>query len=908
MKKNGMISRLAILLIAAAVAVCGELVLDHFVYYHYEEEVLDTSTCALFPDQTPEYYNCEYTGGKLVQSAKDPQMVWTLTEDRALADMTIRFRKPLAQPCNIQVYFDADGNGFSEINSRTVTTSGRVMEVTIPLERKVYRALRVDIGGNVPLASISCDAFTIALHRVPGAFRLNVCLLMFTALACVMLLARMYLKNDGMRDAFNAYGAFLASDLIWALLISTATAIYFSLYYHVPGIHSAEDALRWILSPFWPVQIATFLILYGGMHLSRLRHFDLGGWLYRNRWRIGLFLFALCVMLDLNISSVHEWGGYLANPDNSGLVLGNSRLIRTDEWAKLIGITKALSYEHYPVFSNLIRATSTENVLIVGHIAWDISALFRPFTWGFLLFNSVSFGLSFQHFGQIIAFLLLAFDFFMLVCRNRKLSLAFACMVFFSPFVQWWTSFELLLDSFALLLLAHKYLTSESVKSKLLCAVGVIVFAGNFAMVMYPAWQVPIAYFLLAGLIWIIVSCHRNIRLRAKIDVPIIAGSILFVVACGAFIVLRSASAIHDMVNTVYPGTVRVSSPFPFNFINLNYLNMFSPYTEKYTVGPNLSEAANFFAFFPVGMAMCVYAMIRNRKADALAIIMMALSGFYALFSFVNVPDFLRKITFMYFSMSARIVSWFSFTQLILFFRGVALLKKGAKWHVSAAFSALFVAYVIYRIHGESIIAGQARLLAFIAAILFIIAFTGMRAGKDERAMRAFSSIMVFFALFTGGTVNPIQVGMPEIEKSLIVKEIEAIVAEDPSGKWLVEGLGFPYGMTPLLGGAPTINCVSNYPDLDMWYRLDPERDDEFAYNRYATQINANFTKDDTSFSVGGAADMTDLFLNVRDLEKTGASYILTNNLLETYSTREVSFTQLAAVPNFYIYRVTYSD
>lgn len=132
---------------------------------------------------------------------------------------------------------------------------------------------------------------------------------------------------------------------------------------------------------------------------------------------------------------------------------------------------------------------------------------------------------------------------------------------------------------------------------------------------------------------------------------------------------------------------------------------------------------------------------------------------------------------------------------------------------------------------------------------------------------------------------------------------------KDPSGKWLVDSLGFPYGTAPLLGGAPTINCSNYYPNLEMWYKLDPERDDEYAYNRYVTQINVTLIKEgDISLKVGGADDLMDAVLRPEDLEVMDVSYILTNRTLEELSTASVKFIQKAKTSGFYIYHVEYSD
>lgn len=908
MKKKKWGITLLIFLIAAVLAVSCELALDRFVDGRTVETERERAVYQLFPNEDTQYIDCVYEDGLLVSLGEDPQMVWSVSHDKPLSDLMVRFSAPIDNDCEIQAYYDDTGAGFTGEKVLLVTAQAYATEAYIPLVRGNYYALRVDINGTVPLSQIDCASSVILIEDKPGDFQMKRCLLILMALAALMLLLYNYHNDNRWHRAIRAYVYFLRSDVLWAFLVSVGISVYFSLYYHLRDIHEWDEGLHQMLHPFWPVLVVVFLVLYGSIRVSRKEGFSLGDWLYKNRWAIGLCLMVLCVTFNLNISSLHEWAAYLGSQDKDGVLVGMSRGIRSDEWVKAIAVLKALGYEHYPVFSNLIRATSTENVLIAGQVAWDISALFRPFSWGFLIFNSTSYGLSFNNFGMIIAFFLLSFDFFMLISQNRRLSFAFACMLLFSPFVQWWTCFSLIISSFALLLAAHRYLTTESIKIKLLSAVCVIVFAGNFVLSMYPAWQVPLAYFLLAGLIWIIYTYRSQIKLRLKVDLPIIGGALLFLVACGLFIFLRSAPAIHDMLNTVYPGAVRSNAPQSIDKLYVTYLNMFSQYTAQYVPGANLSEAADFLTFFPVGILLCIYAMIRNKKVDVFSVLMILLSAFFAVFTFMDTSETLRKITLMSFSMSQRILPWFGFIQIILLFRGVSLLKTNVKWFIAVPVSALFAWFIVHKISATSVAHGQDLILAGIGAVLFLVIWTALQAGKGRYAMRTFATVMVFFSLFSAGMVHPIQSGMAEIEESGIVIKIHEITEQDPEGKWLVDNLSYPFGMTPLLGGAPTINCVNNYPNLDMWYLLDPERDDEYAYNRYVSQIIATLVQDeDTSCCVGWVDDVMELRLNIRDMHLMNIGYVLTNRALESFSTDTVKFTRVGDEGMFIIYQINYS-
>ena len=750
------------------------------------------------------------------------------------------------------------------------------------------------------------DRFIEGTTAGTGPFQVARFILMMIALAALLYFIYAYRKNENVRESVHTYGAFIRSDAVWALLVSIAVSAYFSAYYHLKECYSIRDAARIILHSMWPVMCVTFLIIYGCIYVCRKTNFQLGDWIYKKRWYIGGGLLLLCILLNLNTSSLHEWAGYLGSQDKNGLVLGVQRGIRSDEWVKSIGVLKALSYENYPVFSNLLRATATENDLVAGHVAWSISALYRPLTWGYLLLGSVSAGLTVSTIGAAILMFLLSFDFFMLLSKNRKLSFAFACVLVFSPFVQWWTSYDLFIAGFALLLAGHRYLTTESLKTKILSALVVVIFAGNFALLLYPAWQVPMAYILLGALIWIILTNRKEIKLKAKVDIPIIGCALLVLLGSAVYLYFQSAGAVQEMMNTVYPGTVRVNNTMDTNRLYLTNLNMFSPYTTQYVFGGNQSEAADFITFFPVGIILCIFAMIRNRKADSFSIIMIILSAFLGAFSFLNMPEILRKVTLMSFTMGSRVLPWFGFVQILLFFRGISLLRKEIKWYIALPFAAAYALFVIWKIKDASMVAGQYAILAFVGAVIAVIITAALRSRKDERTQRTFATIMAVFALMTGGLVHPIQRGMAEIEESDVVKSIRAITEEDSEGKWLVDNLPYPYGMVPLFGGAPTINCVNNYPNLEMWHMLDPEEDEDFAYNRYVSQILTDITQDMTTFSVGPWDDLTILHLNTDDMEMIGVKYVLTNRALEELGTEFTTFELMAATGMFRIYKAVY--
>ena len=111
------------------------------------------------------------------------------------------------------------------------------------------------------------------------------------------------------------------------------------------------------------------------------------------------------------------------------------------------------------------------------------------------------------------------------------------------------------------------------------------------------------------------------------------------------------------------------------------------------------------------------------------------------------------------------------------------------------------------------------------------------------------------------------------------------------------------------MAGAPTINCANNYPNLALWYQLDPERENEYYYNRFAAQITTNLVEDEkSSFLSGATDDQFRLYLDIDDMHILDVSYMLSNQELERFSTEKVRIEKVYSWSTFMIYRVTYGD
>lgn len=903
MKLKRWIVLITAFLLAVICAVGSEITLDHFLDRRETEET-QNAVLQIFPGNTSTLVNCRYEDGYLIPENEDPQIVAIQTGDRKTANVTVRFSKELEEECFIQLFYDT-GKGFNENETIKITAKAGDEKITLPLPEGWYSNLRVDINGRVPLNVIDCDTKIPVTVDKPGVFYKKRAAVLAAVFFVLFAIAGLCLTEKKWEK-----GARAAEEAVRYAILSIVICAYVNVYYRLGEARGLDDILKFALQPNWLAVVVLFAFMFGSTAVARKLGFNLFDKLHKWRWAIAAVVLVIAVALQLNGSSLHRWNTYIGEYTYNGVLFGVSREIRTDEWARATPTVKALSFENFPLYSQILRAAPTETVVTTAKTTWDFSAVFHPFVWGYLLFG-FTYGLSYAWCCRFILLFMLSYDFFMMVSGNRKLSFAFAVTIVYSPVVQWWfvtPISELLVSCFGLTLAARKYLTSQSIKTKLMTAFAVFVLLGNYVLTLYPAWMVPMAYMLLGLILWVIIENRKAIRLRLKIDLPIIGGTILLFGVAMVIIYFRSASAIHDMTNTVYPGTTRNNTTEQIKYLFSNPGNILSPYSNAFVGNLNVCETAGMFTLFPVGILLGIYAMIRKKKIDILFVLLAAVSGILALFTFVNVPLWFRKITLMDLTMSHRIAPILDLVQVIMLFRAVSMLyeEKRMRWFVALPVSVLMALFIYENFHKYNYVSGHELLYAGIFCGLLLLIFSAVYAGKNGKGRCMFATLMIIVSLFAGGTVNPVQVRADEIEKNTLISGIRKIVEEDPDGKWLVEDLNYPYAMLPLMAGAPTINCANNYPNLELWYKLDPDRDNEYYYNRFAAQITTYLVEDEhSSFKSGVTDDQFRFYLDIDDIPIMNISYILSNQELEGFSTEKVHIEKIYSWSVFMIYKVT---
>ena len=687
-----------------------------------------------------------------------------------------------------------------------------------------------------------------------------------------------------------------------SLLFSAAIILFFSVYSALvvsPDGITISDAAGMLLAVFRRGRFYPAVLLFAVLLFLFLKFREkVSLVLYRYRFLICLLVFAACVALRLNGSSIGMWSGILRQPE-TGVIAGLSRSVRSDEW--FVSTPMAFSqYFNFPepfsYFGEVLRGAPTDMFLEYGQPVRCVAEIFRPFHWGYL-FLPPAYGLSFFWCGRLIALFLASFEFGMLLTeKNKTLSLAYSLFVVLAPVVQWWFAInglvEMLIYIQVSVLLLRKYLETDSRGRRAAFLAGILLCAGGYILTMYPAWMIPLGYILAGALIGVwILSFNR--ACWKKTDAVILAAELALFCMVMGYVFLKSRSTINAFLHTEYPGSRFFTGGHALS-TSTNYLaNIWYAIrgTGSYA---NECESARFFDFFPVCYLFPVWCIIKEKCRDRLLLILLAVSLFLEIYALAGFPAALAKVTLLSNCNSHRVLAVAGLCNLFLLFRSLSFFRPNVRPCILAAFGAaaavicvLSNAQAFPEFYKNYVLAGT----IILAAGLFAALFTA----GEKRGQKVFLTGVCLVMAVSGLLVNPIRRGISGIYESETIRRIRDVVAEDPEALWIVEGEDVPVINLLIMAGARTVNSTNVYPCMERWESLDGG-ENSFIYNRYA-HIRMDLTEtEQVQFSL-----IQDDYFRVEcplsSLEQMQVRYIFTENDLSR-------FTDLELVAGWDTYRI----
>lgn len=632
------------------------------------------------------------------------------------------------------------------------------------------------------------------------------------------------------------------------------------------------------------------------------------------RYLLAAIAFLVIVLLRLHGSSIGVYDRILADqPASQGStnILGESRDIRSDEWAVQTPfyLAQSESSSFYPVVNKNLSLDGQNMILSYNAPVWDITALAKPVNWGFLLLGR-DYGLSWYWGLKLLLLLLLSYELCMILTkRNRLLSVLGSLLITFAPGTQWWFMQhvgDLLLFLQAIVVTFYYYLKfHESLLRRVGMGVLFSLASVGFALVLYPAFQVPFGYLGLALLILIATDFRGRLKLD-KADILIAAGAVLIIGGLLLHAVMISKDAIIATLQTVYPGKrISFGGGAGLPSINQFLTNIFLPYKD--VTFRNDCEVAGFFNFLPVVLLAFPLFIAKKRggRVEGLkyGITLAAISVFCVLYVLLPFPQLFAKVTLLSYTTNNRMLLVYGLAAAYLTIWAAGSLSRGRQSGrlyaalVSLALAVFYLATVLC-----SPMKDYMPLWAYLLLIVVLAAAAYlMLRGKK----RGFAAVMTLVILIAGLPVNPLAQGSSAIYGKSLSYRVQQIRKTDGQAVWVSDSAVM--GSFLQANGVKSLSGVNFYPDLRQWALIDPTGRYNKVYNRYA-HIAFKPVSGKSEF-VLRQADSYIVDISPMDMKKLHVKYILAKHDYNKFPALSGRFKQIygADKDGFRIFEVNYT-
>ncbi len=659
------------------------------------------------------------------------------------------------------------------------------------------------------------------------------------------------------------------------------------------------------------IMLVSIIYMFIGIHfvfkLSKM--YEL---IHNHRYKIACAFLLFVMVFKYSGSSIvnfHVWNG-LIQPHNDSTryhtLLGNTRPIRTDEWATSTTyiLSQSKAQNPFSYFNNVLRGTDTDMFTVANAPVADILMLGRPFQIGFLLFGN-DVGLSFYWYARLTAMLLGSYELCLILTKkNRKVSLCGMLVITFSSAVQWWYCMDTLLWGQIAIVLINKFMNTDKKRNKYLCALGILIAGLSYVFVFYPAWQVSFGYVFLALVIWILIKNikYGNYRFNKHDIAVIVATVIALVLLLGRWYILSKDTLVAEM-STDYPGERCEIGGGARNL----YAYFYDIFLPKYDF-PNPCEVSSMLSFFPIPMILGLIYVLRNKKDLHFWIPMLIVGGFLSIWCIYGFPEILAKITKMSMTTAGRVsipLGTVCIYMLIYLMGNFEKEDKLINKKLTYVLTVLFTVFVSYK--AKSTLDFNPNYLdnfkMLVALEIFGATIFGILNINNEKIKNYCIYGLIIVALMSGLTVNPVIRTTDIFYTKPVAIKMQEIKEVEPEAIWAVHEDGWYINDYAVANGIRTINSTGVYPNLELFETIlgDKAEENRITYNRYA-HINFKVTDEESEVELL-YADNVAIRLNYKDLEKLNIKYILSKEDFNEKSFKD-EFEEVYNEDGMYIYKV----
>ena len=698
----------------------------------------------------------------------------------------------------------------------------------------------------------------------------------------------------------------LTKKIVLSFLLSIVLLLFFCAYDKVVAasqLSAAVEAFQIAHIGLFLAAVLVMTVFFTFLFWDRKKTLQ---WLFRYRFVIALACFIVCVLFGITGSSIGCMANSFGGEDN-GVLLGVSRGIRSDEWA----VSTPMLWSQYKdpqgsfsYYSSVLRGGSTDVFLEYGQPVKNILMLYRPFYLGYL-FLPIAQGMAFFWFGRWIALFLISFEFGRLLTKDKRgLSLVYAFAILFAPVTQWWFAIngfvEMLMYLQLSIIALHYFLIHNNFRERIIWIAVIVICAGGYVLTFYPAWMIPLAYILLALIVWQIVEHRKECKVSRRDWVACIGGAVIFLLSM-AYLYHMSGDTIQALMNTAYPGSRVETGGGVVTYMCSSASNIWYAMTGNGLVA-NTCESAYFIDLFPICYILPIVYRMKIQKKDFLTACLTVPIVFLAFYCIFGVPKVVAEVTLIGRSTANRALIGLGFANLLLLFRTIAEFEayelKISIW--KTAILAFVAAFAVVWINVMLNFTFYMYLTLCITILVFAVLYFACMNYHRKIIKTVFCFVMAGTVFVSGCLVNPVRMGVKSVQKLPILNEIEEIVAKDPTALWITEGAGLPMINLGIMAGASTITSTNIYPNLETWRKIDTTGEQENIYNRYA-HITMNLVSEEMQepFQESFAPDCFIVNLTVDQLRQLNVTYMLSVNEFENDELELIS-----QIDDCFIYKV----
>ncbi len=598
-------------------------------------------------------------------------------------------------------------------------------------------------------------------------------------------------------------------------------------------------------------------------------------------------------------------------------LMATARYIRWDELAIFTpyALSQLAQQPRFPVINRSFG--NGQNMLAVPHTpVWHIVTLARPATWGYFFLGPQR-GLAWFWWFQVCACFTALFLLLEIIFKDDWKMAALGAFLFgSSAYVVCWSHWAAHVTFFAMTacLATYHLCASNSRRTLLGCAALLGLSLPGFVMILYPPWQVALAYFALVVFAALFVRdrLHLMMKQRLRLRLALIGLAVMLAAGLTLAWLVACRSDLQVMAQTVYPGK-RVSTGGDYSFAML-FKGTYNLMTMETDIAglKNPSEAASFYYLFPAVLLALPLAPPLRRKLGILGWAMILYIAAMLLFLMVGLPETVARLTLISYIPSYRADLTIGLASIILTLHAARLLRREegegtAGWRrwmpviVSTGIVLLFIFHSLFLRQATN--GFPLPEVGLWTALLMGMMSYFLLAGR----LKTFAMILVALQLATTVTFNPLSTNLDHLYNSELGKEITRINQHSPERPfWIAYGSIHLGQLIALLGGR-SITGVQWPPQLALWRALDPDGQHEFFYNRYA-EVSLDYTDDDHLVEFRNPNEGS---LNVKisptnpALKALGVRYVLAmGDAQKLMDTSRLNLAYRSSFDNFSIYEI----